>query len=140
VSSSDRRQLERLIPLLLLALASCGKNPEAAAPKTPAAAESRSETTGDAPATHAIVAREGDHVAVIVDVAAADARGRKVAAASFEVEAPAGAIRASPPVRSDDGLTLEVRIPDGTPSVKLVGSSEGGASWSTVIRTSLGPR
>jgi hypothetical protein len=124
--------------LFLLVLAACGDEKPPPAPAAPESAASQPAIEGDAPESHAILAREGDHLAVIVDLAPRDRRGRNVAKASLVVEAPPAAVRVSEPVRTEEGLTLEARIPDGTPSVKIVGTSDGGAEWSIVIRTSLG--
>jgi hypothetical protein len=136
--TSPPRHLGRTVfLLLLLSIVACRKDEKPNAPATPESAASQPAVEGDAPESHAIVAREGDHLVVIVDLAATDRRGRKVAKASFDPAAPA-AIRISEPVRTEEGLTLEARIPDGTKSVKIVGTSDGGAEWSIVVRTSLG--
>jgi hypothetical protein len=124
---------------LLLALSACDGDPKPA-PAVPPAAASRPAGDGITPETNAIVAREGDHLVVIVDVAALDARGHKVEKASLEAADPSGAVRGNAAVSSGSGLTLEARVPAATKSVKLVGSSEGGASWSKLIPTDLGAR
>lgn len=125
--------------LAILALSACDGDPKPG-PAVPAAAASRPAGDGITPETNAIVAREGDHLVVIVDVAARDAQGRKVEKASLEANGPSPALRASPAILSDSGLTVEARVPAATKAVKLVGSSEGGATWSKLIPTDLGAR
>ena len=126
---------------LILALTACDGEPEpAAAPPTPPSATSRAAGDGITPETHAIVAREGDHLIVIVDVAARDAKGQKVEKASLEGIDSKAVSRPAASAGSDAGISIEVRVPASTKSVKLVGSSEGGATWSKTIPTDLDGR
>jgi hypothetical protein len=124
--------------LLLLLLPACGRDPEPAKAAPPT--ESRTTQEGDAPKVHAIVVREADHLVVIVDVGVRDAKGRQVADTKVDVDAPGPAVKVSPPVRGEDLITFEVRVPAATRSIKVLGSSDGGARWSATIATDLDAR
>jgi hypothetical protein len=130
------------LPLLaaLVAATSCGCGEGRAAPRSgPAAPESRPAAGGLAPAAEAIVAREGDRLLVILDVAGKDAQGRAVASVAVDAGGPAPEVRGP---SSFDGapFTLEVRVPGTTRSITLQGRSEGGATWSREIPTALDAR
>jgi hypothetical protein len=122
-------------------LASCSRDPDPPKPPpAPPAAESRRPADTDAPDVHAIVAREGDHLVLIADVAAIDRRGREVSITGTVPEPDSPAAKASPAIRHEDQLTVEVRIPAATKSVRLTGSLRGGPTWSTTISTDLDAR
>jgi hypothetical protein len=95
---------------------------------------------GDAPDARPIVVREGDRLCVIVDLALRDKKGRRVTGAKVDVDAPESAVDVKPPVETANAFTVEVRVPATVRSLKLLGTSEGGATWSTTIATDLDGR
>jgi hypothetical protein len=120
--------------LVAIALSSAGacddaQSPPAEKPAPPA--ESRPTTSGEAPAANAVVAREGDHLVVFVDVPAAG-----VESVSVEVDAPSDEVRTSQK-KGPELLEIEIRVPASTKELKLVGVSRGGAAWSRIVRTAL---
>jgi hypothetical protein len=121
-----------LIALVLFIAAGCDGE-SGAGRKTPEGRpESRPAGDGTTPESNAIVAREGDHLLVIVDVATRDGKGREVE----QVTASTGGAT-SRATLANDRFTLELRLPAGTNEVKLDGRSAGGASWSIPISTKL---
>jgi hypothetical protein len=122
----------------LLLVSACDDDPgRKDAPAALSTPQSRPASDGVAPEADAIVARDGDHILVIVDIAPKDAQGREVEQAWIDPGGAESRASASRPVAPGAPLTIELRVPAATRQVTLTGTSAGGASWSRVLPTAL---
>jgi hypothetical protein len=129
------------IPILVIAAlsAACdrGRTPSpSAAPPSPTSQPAAGAADG-APAVSVTVVRGGAGVLVVLDVAALDARNRRVDAASVRITDLPPSATAPAAELTGDRTTLSFRAPAPANAVTVTGTSEGGATWSTRVDVRL---
>jgi hypothetical protein len=130
----------------VVAMIAAGCDDPSPAPRPPATGNGSPGTpvADGTPRAHAIVAREGDRLVVVIDVPRDAGDGRRVATARIEVDGAAADTRpvdaARVPAAAGDVLTVAASLPRDVREVRLVGTFEDGGTWTRAISTVLDAR